>query len=166
MEYLGLYKKDILILEYCQNEKYYYWTWHGTITRKTFKTNSMLNAFAKTIKDLGTEDIVWSIDGEHWLKMYQENKDVYENTLMEHAIGLSKKYKLDNLVNAYGEKLKRYCAWRYHFYSEPIGKDYKTIQKLVKFGFMEEYQPNYFKCTWEGLYWLECKYDLEIYEDD
>lgn len=164
MEYIGLYEKDVLWFEYCENENYYYRTYNGRIKR--FKTNSYLNAFAKCIHDLGQDNIIFTETGERWLKMYLENKDIYENTLMEHAIGLSRKYDLKNLVNSKGEKLKRYCAWRNYYNIEPNCDGYDVIQKLVKARFMKEYQPNYFKCTWQGIYWLECKYDLKIYEDD
>lgn len=163
MEYIGLYKKDVLWIEYCENENYYYGTYNGTVRTKRFKTNSMLNAFAKCIHDLGQDNIIFTEKGEHWLKMYLENKDIYENTLMEHAIGLSSKYNLRNLINAKGEKLKCYWAGRNYYFVTPICDVYDVIQKLVKAGFMEKDQPYYFKCTWKGIYWLECKYDLKIY---
>ena len=165
MDYIGLYKKDVLWIEYCESEHYYYRTYNG-VAVKHFKTNSFLNAFAKCIHDLGQENITFTENGERWLKMYLTYKDVYENTLMEHAIGLSSKYNLKNLVNAKGEKLKRYCAWRNYYNVEPNDDDYDIIQELVKFGFMKEFQPSFFKCTWQGIYWLECKYDIKIYEDE
>ncbi len=91
----------------------------------------------------------------------------FENNIMEHAIGLSCKYNLKNLVNSKGKKLKRYKSYRNFFCTTPNTDDYQKIQELVNKGFMRETEPNYFTVTQEGYYWLECKYDLKIikYED-
>ena len=165
MEYIGLYKKHLVMLDYLESENYVYQVWNAGI-RKYFKTNSMLNAFAKLIKDLGKENIIFADDGEYWYKQYLKDEELYTDTYMEHAIGLSCKYDLKKLTNSKGKKLQKYKANRNYFNINPNCDGYEHIQKLVKVGWMKEYRPNFFKCTWQGIYWLECKYDLKIYEEE
>ena len=165
MEYIGLYKKHLIILDYLENENYVYTVWNLSI-RKTFKTNSMLNAFAKVLQDLGKDNIIFTTDGEYWYKQYFKNEELYTDTYMEHTIGLSSKYSLKDLVNSKGKKLQKYRAYRNYFNINPSCDGYDHMQKLVKAGWMEEYRPNFFKCTWQGIYWLKCKYDLKIYEEE
>lgn len=157
---LGYYNEKKLVIYYHEDENYEYT--NNSDVRKHFKTNSGLNAVAKTFYDLGKENITLSEQGKYWFDKYQGRKIIYESEIMEHAIGLSVKYSLKNLVNSKGKKLKRYISYRNYYSTAPNCDSYQEVQELIKYGFMKEIEPNYFAVTWKGYYWLECKYDLII----
>ena len=160
---LGYYKGRKLVIFYHESENYEY---TDGLKSEFFKTNSGLNAIAKTFHDLGLENITISNEGKFWYDLYQKNKIIYESTIMEHAIGLSNTYDLKNLVNSNGEKLKRYKCYRNYYNTNPNCDNYQEVQELVNKHFMKEIAPNYFAVTWQGYYWLECKYDLKIIKDE
>lgn len=85
------------------------------------------------------------------------------NTIMESSIGLNKRYRLDNLVNAKGKPLKRFIAYR-NYYNISAGCDrYDDVQELVKIGFMKEYGKDFYEVTKNGLKFLQNKYKIKIY---
>lgn len=85
------------------------------------------------------------------------------NTIMESSIGLNKRYRLDNLVNAKGKPLKRFIAYR-NYYNISAGCDrYDEVQELVKIGYMREYCQNFYEVTKNGLKFLQNKYKINIY---
>lgn len=85
------------------------------------------------------------------------------NTIMESSIGLNKRYRLDNLVNAKGKPLKRFIAYR-NYYNISAGCDrYDEVQELVKIGYMREYCQNFYEVTKNGLKFLQNKYKIKIY---
>lgn len=85
------------------------------------------------------------------------------NTIMESSIGLNKRYRLDNLVNAKGKPLKRFIAYR-NYYNISAGCDrYNDVQELVKIGYMREYCQNFYEVTKNGLKFLQNKYKIKIY---
>lgn len=85
------------------------------------------------------------------------------NTIMESSIGLNKRYRLDNLVNAHRKPLKRFIAYR-NYYNISSGCDrYDDVQELVKIGFMKEYQQDFYEVTNLGIKYLENKYKIKIY---
>ena len=99
------------------------------------------------------------------LKEQEEKMNNIEinNTIMESAIGLNKRYRLDNLVNAKGKPLKRFVAYR-NYYNISAGCDrYDAIQELVKIGFMNEYRKDFYEVTEKGIKYLENKYKIKIY---
>lgn len=91
-----------------------------------------------------------------------ENNKI-NNTIMESSIGLNKRYRLDNLVNANGKPLKRFIAYR-NYYNISVGCDrYDDVQELVKIGFMKEYGKDFYEVTEKGIKYLENKYKIKIY---
>lgn len=99
------------------------------------------------------------------LKEQEEKMNNVEinNTIMESSIGLNKRYRLDNLVNAKGKPLKRYISYR-NYYNISTGCDrYDAVQELVKIGFMKEYQKDFYEVTEKGIKYLENKYKIKIY---
>lgn len=161
---VGYYHGKELVIFYHESENYEYTNNYDV--KRYFKINSGLKAVAKAFHDLGDENITRNEQDSYWYDLYQKNKKVYESTIMEHAIGLSCKYKLKKLVNSKGQKLKRYKAYRNYYNISPNCESYEEMQELVKAKFMEEYAPDFFRVTWQGYYWLECKYDLKIIKDE
>lgn len=168
MEAVGIIKETGELIKFWYNESEHYTYMVGS-RMKAFKTNSYVKAFIKIMLDLNIkcdeieDKITLTEKGKWYLEMFKEVKLAYENERMEHAIGLSQSYRIKNrpILNSRNKPLKRYFYWR-NYYNTPECGDEK-IEALVKEGLMEKTSDNFYKVTWQGLYWLETKYDLKIY---
>jgi len=154
---------DIITIYYDENENYHYDLENvfEATKSKRFKTNGMINAFAKVLHDLGRNNIDLTECGDYWNYQYSTYQKAYEGTKMEHACGLSCKYNINNLINSKEKKLKIFKSYR-NYYSIAEGSVSEEIDQLVKLSFMREYKPCFYEITWKGYYWLECKYDIKI----
>ena len=128
--------------------------------KESVEVNHDLEAVIETEENAALDNTVIGDNEES--ESIESNIEI-NNTIMESAIGLNKRYRLDNLVNAKGKPLKRFVAYR-NYYNISAGCDrYDAIQELVKIGFMNEYRKDFYEVTEKGIKYLENKYKIKIY---